>query len=350
MTMRKAAWSAAVAIALWSYAARVAADGGGCSTFSIDVRGDDDCIRKPDVTARVLRWLANRSADPDARVVIHVTASEVTFRLFHADVALAERTFVDLPKHCGQRLDALSLALALAIEQSEAIDSARQDATRIAEVPPQPEAAAPADSEAAQSAAVEAPDLTLTPIVEPTPQPAEERSIRGAGARLRFTAGPAVVTHEGLQPVAAAAIGVEWASGPFSLESALAGSTAGHAVLGDGSVRTQFAALQLRFCLQLPIQSFSLSGCAGALASLMFASGRGFAPNHSTTLPWVAPLVRIGVRFPTSSAFSVRLSADLPVDLIRPEFRTLEQGNTAQTLSPGPLGLWGTLALVYEVP
>src|SRR5690349_5419355 len=90
--------------------------------FKLEVEPDaGGCIREPALRERIQRWLnAQLPADEVITVRMRAGSRPVSFAVMRGEDAIAERQFDVLPERCRDRLDALGLAIALAIEHAHA--------------------------------------------------------------------------------------------------------------------------------------------------------------------------------------------------------------------------------------
>src|SRR5689334_16888050 len=72
------------------------------------------CITQRALAARVQHWL-KRPPEADVTVRVQADARPLAFTVQHAGVIMAERSFERLPQACPDRLEAVALAVALAI-------------------------------------------------------------------------------------------------------------------------------------------------------------------------------------------------------------------------------------------
>jgi hypothetical protein len=400
--MRAAAWAMVVLGSMLSAAARAQPEASLEAVVRVepDTRG---CVTKAALQARVRHWLDASTALDDVAVEVRAAARPPAFVVLRSGSIIAERRFPVLPTQCRDRLDALAIAIALALENaahtstsaqregasdapSRAVigaDSGRPLAPlqplppRVPSAPPSeapsrtpirprpfptPEPiAGPAPTPPPTAAPVPTPvPIAARPVARaptraptPTPAPTLDRtppvSLGTSNLALRLQAGIALIGEVLPAPALALQAGGELIIGPshrFSLAlDGLITSQTDNALAGAESQSQLFAGRALA-CWAWPVGALVAESCAGLALGAVNAAGNGYSiQDLPTTLLWVAGVVRFAVRYPRQGAFSARLAADGFVNAERP--RLLVQTADGSVVASGP-GIWGgagTLAL-----
>jgi hypothetical protein len=380
---------AMLASALWLCAARVRADASSSLDAQLEVQPDaSGCIAQRSLSARVAHWL-KRPPQAGVAVVVHAASQPVSFSVEREGRVVAERSFEHLPASCADRLDALALAVALAIERaaestigdqsiadaavaSTAASAGVQADTSTGEAKPQaskPEAPAQASSEpSAKGEAAPAPPQAAKPaptqVASAATPAAKQDSARDdrtqassnprlrAGA-LRLEAGASYLWGVLPSPTGLISAGLEWIVAP-RLELRFAGVLvpASETALTGGSAHSQVYGARVLACGLVRAGVFGIEACAGGVGGVVRATGKDFESNPSATMAWFAAAARLGLRFPADSAISLRIAADGLANIERPELRvvSVERGGQLQTASGHKLGAAGSIELLFALP
>src|SRR3954470_19096440 len=82
----------------------------------LEVHADDTgCVTEPALRARVQRWLKPQGVASDVHVEVDAAATPPRFDVRRGGQDVAARSFEVLPEACSDRLDAIAIAVALAI-------------------------------------------------------------------------------------------------------------------------------------------------------------------------------------------------------------------------------------------
>lgn len=289
--------------------------------------GPDGCLRAGPLRESVERWLSRSPRMRDRRdalaaleVEVDADADPVTVTVRRGGRAVAERRFDVLPERCEDRIDAVSLAIALALEHlavgsagpaAEATGGARATAPAGES---QPDAAARASGETAVPAAP-----IRSQERRPSPEPKAAEDAAAAEARVRIHAGGALLAGVLPQPAPAFGAGADVVLGPVQLSITLLATPKQDGRLGIGWTETQLFAAHARGCALLPAAPLELEGCAGLAGGAAFASGSGYATSMDATMGWLAPVLRVALRYPRDEAVSLRLALDGAVNALRPK-------------------------------
>jgi hypothetical protein len=363
----------ATLLVLWAAGSTAAADGGERRDPALSVVGRDVCITAQALRPRIARWLRGRIWQPEVEVSVAASAKPVSFQLRRGAQSVARREFDVLPSGCNDRLNALALAIAIALEQDQrsggeasvpvappgaAADAVNNKVTTPVAPGEAPPAQTPGEAPGTQAPAEALPSAPRQdapqhaqsgPAVSAVPPTAAERAERTAlGVRAKL--GGALLQRALPKLAFAFVVGAELASGPLSLDLAGLITTAADSPLSGGRTRSQLSAARVLACAEALPVGLAVQGCAGAIGGLLWAQGKsGYDKNRNTTLAWVAALARASMRYPSVGVVSVRLAADLFADLVQPELRAV-RGNTKETVLLGPLGAALSIEIVGALP
>ncbi|MCC7538869.1 MAG: hypothetical protein IT379_21770 [Deltaproteobacteria bacterium] len=330
------AWLVMLAAAIaWSPPAVLAQQPEGARDVRDAVSTPDGaaCLGRGDVAERVAQWLGRDVVDGALSIVVEIADAEerdVAFVIVRGDEVIARRRFPSLPSACGDRRAVLSLAIAIAI------DATVLDALGVASSEPPP----PSRLERSPAAAMSA------DAARPSPPPARgvRRRVPAAGRRgsrpLRFVAVAYAGASAGLLPVPAL-------FGGASLELRIADRWAlrvgGHATaitdvpLGRGAAESQLLVGRGDGCALVPVGVLGIELCAGVLAGVLEARGRGYTHPASTRLAAAWALAGVGIAWPRGSPVSLRLALDGLATVVRPSL--VVEGAAGQVLATrrGPI-------------
>jgi hypothetical protein len=338
----------------------------------------DGCVTQATLEPRVRRWLDAQAPRSRVAITVHAANDPPAFSVLRDGRVIAERSFDVLPAACSDRLDAIAVAVAVAIEHATAArgdgdapgGNARDAAARarVGERPPgevEP-ADAPAVTPDARTTttrdAEEPPADDRVPDVDDDERDGEEagdaaqrddsaddgasaasgpRLFAGAGLLFEVLPDTAFTLDAGVELQASALLRID-AAALFTLEreDALAG----------GRAHSQLFAARALACLSTRVAGgeLDLSGCGGGAGGVVLASGDGFDQNDDVTLGWAALVVRAAVRYPASTAISLRLALDGLLNAVRPELEVV--GPPSATAIAGPVSAAGSVELVIALP
>jgi hypothetical protein len=339
----------------------------------------DGCVTQATLEPRVRRWLDAQAPRSDMTITVHAASDPPAFSVLRDGRVIAERSFDVLPAACSDRLDAIAVAVAIAIEHATSAGGngdgpgrhARDAAAARARVGERPSgevepADAPAVTPDAETATKR--DGDATPAndrareVDDGERAAEqaddaahgdeatdERASAASGWRLFAGAGllfevlpdTAFTLDAGVEVQASALVRID-AAALFTLEreDALAG----------GRAHSQLLAARALACLSTRLAGgeLDLAGCGGGAGGVVLASGDGFDQNDAVTLGWAAVVMRAAVRYPASTAISLRFALDGLLNAVRPELAVV--GPPAATTIAGPVSAAGSVELVIALP
>lgn len=338
----------------------------------LEVHADDaGCVTEPALRARVQRWLKPQSLALDVRVEVDAAASPPRFSVRRGGAEVAARTFDVLPAACSDRLDAIAIAVALAIEHATHPKS-NETAT------PDTGATPPSDTNENAIAPESAPTTTPTPATPPKAvpttsppdsgkkepeEPAQTAADRLAASARRIAprvyAGGGVMYRVLPELVPAFELGTDLALESFRLgrdmpltwlrlDAALLATLQTSTKIGPGILHGNLLGGRVLTCSEVPLAAFAIATCSGVGGGAALASGRGyFQPKHAAAA-WLAGIARGYARFPASGVVSLRLAADLLVNIIRP--RLVVEGDNGETRTAGVVGVAGSLELLLALP
>ncbi len=252
-------------------------------------------------------------------------------RVFFARVELVDEQGIVHGGHelradaaCAELLDAVALAVAIAIDPQIALAPRPAAATPVEAPgsPPPPLEASPPPPPGADAPPAPAPPPPPPPAPGETPRTAplpHERALRfqataGAVAALGMTPEPSFGGAAGLEArVRLASLGVE----------GLILAPASRPAQGGGS----FSAWPLAGVLVPCVHVGQVFGCVVGQAGAVFASGQGTSGARSLSLLWWAAGGRVGAAFPLTDRFFLRLHLDVVGDAspVRYVFNGIEQ-------------------------
>ena len=265
----------------------------------------DECLDAGRIAASAGGWMTDPAVDPRVRIEVEAREGADAFRLLVDDTPRVERAFAPPPNTCPDRIAALGLGIALAIDASVIDDFVPPAPAPEPEPPPAPPQSPPT------------PVAAPAPPPEPEPEPdSPPRRLTGAIvvdglAGFGLVGAPAfggAVTGE-IEPVPWLAIGAGvLAAGGLRFP------------LGDGEASAVWLAGHASICPQRSFGRIRLALCAGAMAGAIAAQGRGFYINQSVTRPWVA--IRAGGDFEVrlGSRLGLRIGGDALSPIVSTDF------------------------------
>jgi hypothetical protein len=343
-----------------SEAASAHAQPGGLQLeVSADERG---CVSEASLRARLQRILRVHAAI-DVEVVVHADAEPVAFELRHDGVSAAERRFDVLPAGCAARLDALALAIAVAVEHAVGADRASLEPA--AATDPTDATAEPAEANTtATAAATDAPTPPATtaeptaptskPPVEPgseTPEPAEPPGPPLIVTIVPFLGGDLLI--EALpEPALALHAGAELRLGPtFAVSLAALFAPRVDIELGEAHAPSSLLGGRALGCAGSTPRGLRFEGCAGAVGGVVWASGEGALQSPAdVSMAWLAGVLRAAASYPAEGAFGVRLALDGQLNVVRPDLQVAPVASAPPTPPPNRVervaGLVGAAASI----
>lgn len=296
------------------------------------------CVTEAALRARVASLGAQAKGAQGIAVVIDASVQPEVLQVRRNDVVIATRRFDDLPARCADRLQTLALVSALAIEHAMEPELEPADA-ELLEPAPAPEPS-PASTDAPERPAEPTEPPAESPELSAEPRPAREplvRTVVGLGGGY------------GLLPELAGllALGVELPGAGLHIGLGALVSTETSTSLAAGTALSRLAAARAYGCAAGDALSLDLQACAGMTLGVVAAAGRDFASNEEATGTLLAPLVRLGARFPARGTFAVGLALEGFVHLVRPELQVSGHAGAVSSLPAlgAALSLEGVLAL-----
>lgn len=351
---RTVLWSL-IALTVQSAAARAQSAGAELARMLEVEPSADRCIEATALTARVGRWLTRRPKPGELTIAVDAGAEPLSFTLSRDGRVVAQRTFGLLPERCEDRLDAVALAIAVAIDH--AVGAARAPA-QPSEPGVQREPEAPPPSPATPDRPTDAPQPEPAPKstaaqTDGAPEPGEAPVAASASPRvapelaLLFGAGLLVETLPA--PALALEAGVELATGRLRFALAALVAPDREVALGGGNADLDLLGARAHACLTDAAAGFALEGCAGGALGAVLASGRGYEMNERATMAWTAALLRVALRYPENNPVSARIAIDGLAHAVRPRIAARSPAGDAET-APAPLGLAASLELLIALP
>jgi hypothetical protein len=340
LSWRRRAWNAG-AIACVLALARIAH---GQSVEAIELRIAPDargCVTDAALRARIASLRVRVEDASGLGFAIDASQESVVLEVRRDDVVIATRRFDALPERCADRLQTIALVIALAIEHAVSPDADEDD-----------EADASAEPEAkAAAVAPEAAPVQRAPKaepVQPTPVESDDGEIERSEPALRTIVG--VGAAYGLLPEVAGtlAIGVELPSAALRIGLGALVTSEANTDLAGGRALTRLAGARAYGCASGEGWVLDLQACAGVVLGVVSATGRDYAPSTDATGTLLAPLLRLGARYPARGVLSVGLALEGLVNLVRPELQV--SGNAGEVSSVPLLGAALSLEGVLAVP
>lgn len=303
------------------------------------------CVTEAALRARVASLGAQAKGAQGIAVVIDASVQPEVLQVRRNDVVIATRRFDDLPARCADRLQTLALVSALAIEHAMEPELEPADA-ELLEPAPAPEPS-PASTDAPERPAepTEPPAEPTEPAAESPEPSAEPRPAREPLVRTVVGLGGGY----GLLPELAGllALGVELPGAGLRIGLGALVTTEASTSLAAGTALSRLAAARAYGCAAGDALSLDLQACAGMTLGVVAAAGRDFASNEEATGTLLAPLVRLGARFPARGTFAVGLALEGFVHLVRPELQVSGHAGAVSSLPAlgAALSLEGVLAL-----
>jgi hypothetical protein len=332
--------------------------------------GRDPCIAASALRARVQRWLKPGALQAGVTVVVNAAVQPLSFSLERGGSVVAKRNFDVLPAACDDRLDAVALAITLAIEHASAPGAGTAGvgtpgaptpgATTPSTTAEPPRSAEPANGpdakgqpETTASAKSQKPTQAEAEVEASAESPPDTAPTKGSLGHLRLEAGGTWLVEALPDPALAISAGVEWALiGPVQLELAGLFAPQSQTTLGEGSAHSQLFGGRALACLSGPAARFGLEGCAGAAGGVARATGSSSSSlpvSKTATMAWVAGVLRVALRYPADSRFSVRVAADGLANVVRPKLEVSGPGAPHPEYA-FPLGFAGSLELLFALP
>jgi len=319
---------------------------------AMQVEGGGACVDAASLAERVSHWLDRDLIGSEFRVELRLgSGSRASFTLHREDHESAERTFPSLQGNCAERVDALALALAIALDP-EAV-SRRVEAQ-----------AFPGGDEG--TAGAEAPEPNERPAgpEEPLEDDGEPRSASGEDAPVGGEVDPATKPTRERRFALALGGGLLWggleAAAPFAL---LAVDIAPHAalrlriaallsgarqsVLGTSAYDARLVGGELGVRAGGAFGRWRLEGEAGLTVAAVLAQGQGFGEDLRARRPWVAVTAGPRARVALTEAWAIAVSVQALIALLRARVHAMDpNGSRLATATTPAAGLRLSLEVV----
>lgn len=299
----------------------------------VTVEAGDPCITTETVIRRLSSWLQSEAIDASIHVVVRPGTSSASFSFRRGDGAPSERHFDVVPQDCAARLDAITLAIALAIDPSVLSALPAEPATS-GDVSTE-DSADPAQSDVPEP---ETGGENVASLVDAPPEhPSEDASHADASGdepprryALVLGGGAAFGVVPGISAVGSLSFEIMLGR-ILTLRAGGLVTARTQSEIGRGEVGLRIVAGRLDGCGGWNFGIARGDVCLGLGAGASIAQGRGFAQNLRTRGAWLAGLGRVSVTLPAGSRVGVRLVGDLIVPIIRPRVHV---GDDAGNIGP----------------
>ncbi len=344
------------------------------------VPGDDECLTQARIAERLARLLDSPVIDAGIEVEVHLDrdGETVRFLMGRSGQAEAERRFDLLPRECAARLDAVSLAIALAIDHTVidrmVAESEEQPPEISSEVPAEPPATAEAPPPEHDAVPSETPEPPL-PVEAPSPETPgrEERPPSGATLGPR----PASDEPDRAAPASTASrLGISAFAGGFAALALLPEPVLGlrfggglrfgpvwevrlggfatsesETRLGLGKAAMRLFSGELSGCAGGRVSRLRLDACAGLGAGSLVAAGREFPEGLKTRSPWLGAMLGASGAFPADSPVALRLRVEGQAPILGTVVRVEDsRGGVVDEQALPPAGALVGIELVAGVP
>lgn len=338
----------------------------------------DNCVVQGALIRYIVKWLKTDQIESDIRIIVNVKGTkgrDVSFEFYKKEELAAYRRFDILPDNCTDRLDAVSLAIALAIDHT--VLDKLENLTEGPTVVPTTSQAQTSDPSNEESIAVK--DIqdsthsidkksTDTYSVEQT---SEESSRILSNQSQKLEKNSQIPDQRYPHEETKNFIGIRGFAGIASLFEVLPGTTIGgiggvslsfaemtnlrisgiftandETPLGNGVAALHLIAGRLDGCLHWPNDFTDFDFCAGAAVGALFLKGKYFEQNRETERPWVAALGQVAMSWPRKSVVGLRFSLDGVVSLLRSRLQVVDSdGGTIDQLQIPQIGALASLQL-----
>jgi hypothetical protein len=296
---------------------------------------------------RQVRWRLGRNPfQLDAPRMIEAKVSLVD-ATWHAELSVRDNTGALLGQrlldvkadNCGQVVDAVGLAVALAIDPNVSFES---------RVPPLPSAAAP--SKNANPATAQAPVKARgsAPSAQPVPGYASPQDVSSDKSRYEYELTLRGLIAEGLLPGLAPGTGVVGAFGAKGLKLTLGLSFLPETKKGDG-FSFGLSAISAGFCGDvLRSGPVSASLCSELIAGAMHAVVYQLEPLHPGDHAFAALGIGPKIGLHTFSPFFIEGGVTAAINFVRPRFAVL--GDSSPVFESSLVGGLGFIGVGVAVP
>jgi len=292
------------------------------------------CLDRPSLLGRVEALLGNPQVDAAITVELTIRQPEdpgpaATLITRRDGVEAAQRAFDALPEACGARLDAVALAIALAIDHTllERLggQTGGDGGTTASGDGGTGEGSAAEGSTSAEDGAggtgAGAASATGASTSGREGQTGEQTRPGSGGPRVvpALLVGVSAVADLLDDAAVVGALGAELEiQGWLMLGVRGLVSLPTEAPLGTGRIRSWLLGGRLEACVGGELAPVHLAGCLAAAGGVLLAEGRDFEPNDEATKPWMAAFGGVRVRYPVHSSLQIGGSIEGVLGLLRP--------------------------------
>ena len=325
---------------------------------SIVVTQSDDCVTQESLVNSVAAWLGKSTIDQALQVIVRVETRGLSFELTRDGVISAERHFDVLPSACPSKLRAVSLAIAIAIDQRvlERVgtdEPSGDGGISATDVPPTPEneitnggeeGEAEGGEEGEGTRTAEAVSSAAGTVEGGAVQVTQTRRLRmlvGAGLTGKVLPGASFAAEAGLELLIRR---------PYSLRLGVLTTNTVATGLGMGRVDTRLIAGQMAACRERALPPADLGLCLNASVGVLRAQGAGYDATFTTHRPWSGVGVGIFAQYPRRGSYGLRLKADVIATLLRPRIHVTDtMGTDLATYRSPAYSLMGALELFFAI-
>jgi hypothetical protein len=265
---------------------------------ALRVEGADECLDAPVLAQRVSTWLGRPEVDSRLEVRVDATKDKMGFEVLRKDKLIAERRFSRTVRDCADRRAALGLAIALAI-----------DAT----------------------------------ILESIGVPSE-RVEPGKQQTDRFVLSIPVSGHAMFEVLPEVTAGIQagfeasWERFGFAVSGLV--TTPVTVGVEPGRADVLLAAGRVDGCIYKWLDRGRLAACPGFAIGRLSAQGKDFDQSLEPEVLWAAATLRLAARLHLIGPFSLEVSADGLLSVVRPHLQVKER-DTGRTVTDKALPIAG---------
>jgi hypothetical protein len=310
-------------------------------TIDLQVTSDaGGCITEAALRARIASLHVQVEDTHGLAFMVDASSEPAVVEVRRDDVVIAKRRFDGLPERCADRVQTIALVIALAIEHA----ITPEEDPEAAAAPDEPAAAVPT----AEPKAPPVHRATAADAAQPVASASDDDEAAQPEPTLRTVLGAGVAY--GLLPELAGllAIGVELPSAGLRIGLGALVSSETSTSLAGGTALARLAGARAYGCASGAGWALDLQGCAGVTFGVVSGRGRDYAPGADATGTLLAPLLRLGARYPAHGTFAVGLALEGFANLVRPELQV--SGNAGGASSVALFGASLSLEGVLAVP
>jgi hypothetical protein len=297
---------------------------------AVAITSTGQCLKPAAVAFELERLRPRQPGDGRLRLDIREGQRDVTVEFYRDGRLAGDRSFDDVPSHCGERIRLVAVAIAVALE-------------RLLEA----EAKAEADeaARAAPPASLDDAPAVVAPV-EGAPPPLENR----APAPSTKLPGPreSIALDVFMAPAAEAAVGVTPAVGAGAaldvglyLGRRLSFGASGHWLvglpydLGPGEVEARLLVVALGGCFTpYEARPLRVAACSRVLGGSWRAVGRGYGRDSEATQAWLAVEVGPRAEVALSKHIALHVEADVLVPFTRPTLEIRDRSEILRATTP----------------